>query len=144
MRDFPNSVYKKLDLHVHTPASACYSEMNIKPAEIVDAAVAARLNAIGITDHNSAEAIDGIRKIAREKGLVIFPGFEISTRGGHVLAIFDLDTPFCKLKNLLNYVGVKRAGCGDATVQANDTTEEVLQKVVEVGGIANIRSWGNW
>jgi len=36
------------------------------------------LDAIAITDHNTVEAIDDIRQIARKKGLFVFPGIELS------------------------------------------------------------------
>ncbi|MBI4303438.1 MAG: PHP domain-containing protein [Chloroflexi bacterium] len=144
MSDTPGLAFKKLDLHIHTPKSLCYSERSATLEQIVDSALASRLDAIGITDHNTAAAIDGIREIARKKHLFVFPGMEISTREGHILAIFELDIPSDKLDSLLDYVRVPKDGRGDATVPANDAMEEVFQKVVEQGGLAiaaHIERW---
>ena len=48
--------YKKIDLHVHTTASKCFLG-EATPSEIVEAAIAAGLHAIAVTDHNSANQL---------------------------------------------------------------------------------------
>ncbi len=136
--------FKKVNLHVHTPKSLCYSDSSTTLEQIVDAALASGLDILGITDHNTVEAIDSIREIAREKGLFIFPGIELSVKGGHVLAIFELDTPVERLEDFLDYIGVAREGRGDATATAEDGIEEVFEKIEEQGGIAiaaHIERW---
>ncbi len=138
------SAFKKVDLHVHTPESMCYSDKSVTPEQIVDAGLAAGLEVIAITDHNTTGAIDDIRRIAQEKGLFVFPGVELSTKGGHFLAIFDLDTPVERLEDFLDYVGVDRQGRGDGTVMTADDTEDVFRKIEERGGIAiaaHIERW---
>ena len=80
MNDAAGPAFRKVDLHIHTPKSICYSDQSVTPEQIVDAALAVKLEAIAITDHNSVEAISDIRKAARQKGLVVFPGVELSTR----------------------------------------------------------------
>ncbi|MBI4283470.1 MAG: PHP domain-containing protein [Chloroflexi bacterium] len=138
------SAFSKVDLHVHTPKSRCYSQKSVTPEQIVTAALAAGLKAVAITDHNSAEAIDEIRYIAGQNGLSVFPGIELSTRGGHVIALFELDTPVTKLQDFLDYLGIDRAGWGDATTMTRDSIEEVFQKIEERGGIgiaAHIERW---
>ena len=138
------SAFRKVDLHVHTPESMCYSDKSVTPEQIVDAAVVAGLEVIAVTDHNTVEAIDDIRKVAGKKGLFVFPGIELSTKGGHVIAIFELDTPVERLRDFLGYVGVAGEGWGDATIMAGGGIEEVFQKIVERGGIAiaaHIERW---
>jgi predicted metal-dependent phosphoesterase TrpH len=110
--------------------------MSDTPEQITDAALVAGLDAIAITDHNSVEAIDDMRQAAYEKGLSIFPGVELSTVGGHILAMFSLDTPMEELRNFLVHVGLDRHQWGDAINIADGDTEEVLQKIVEWGGLA--------
>ncbi|MFC1918821.1 PHP domain-containing protein [Chloroflexota bacterium] len=137
-------VFRKIDLHVHTPKSLCYSDPSVTPEQIVDAALAAGLEAIAITDHNTVEAVDDIRRAAMEKNLRVFPGVELSTKGGHVLALFGLDTPVENLEDFLGYVGVPREGWGDATAMTGGGIEEVFQKIDEQGGIAiaaHIERW---
>ncbi|MFC2041333.1 PHP domain-containing protein [Chloroflexota bacterium] len=138
------STFKKADLHVHTPKSLCYSDSSTTLEQIVDTALASSLDTVGITDHNTVEAIDNIREIAAEKGLFVFPGIELSVKGGHVLAIFELNTPVERLEDFLDYVGVAREGRGDAATTAEDGIEEVLAKIDEQGGIAiaaHIERW---
>ena len=129
---------------MHTPKSMCYSDKSVTSEQIVDAAVASGLEAIAITDHNTVEAIDDIRRIARKKGLFVFPGIELSAKGSHIIAIFELDTPMEKLRDFLDYIGVAREGWGDAATVASDGIEEVFKKIEEQGGIAiaaHIERW---
>ena len=125
-----------MDLHVHTPKSACYSDMSVTPEEIVDAALADGLEAIAITDHNTIEGIEEVRQAATERGLCVFPGIELSTAGGHILVLFPTDMTVEELRDFLDYVGVNREGRGDAIIQTQGNTEEVLEKVEERGGLA--------
>jgi len=127
---------RRVDLHIHTPKSVCYSDISATPEQITDAALAAGLEAIAITDHNSVEAVEDMRQVASGGGLSIFPGIELSTVGGHILALFALDTPMEKLQSFLIYVGLDRPQWGDAIHVANGDTEEVLQKIDEWGGLA--------
>ncbi len=129
---------------MHTPKSMCYGEQSVTPEQIVDAALASSLEVIAITDHNTVEAIDDIRQIAAKKGLFVFPGIELSTKGGHVIALFELDTPVERLQEFLNYVGITREGWGDAATMASNGAEEVFQKIEERGGVAiaaHIERW---
>lgn len=133
-----------MDLHVHTPKSTCYSEPSVTPEQIVDAALASSLEVIAITDHNTVEAIDDIRQVAAKKGLFVFPGIELSTKGGHVIALFELDTPVERLQDFLDYIGIAREGWGDAAIMAGNGIEEVFQKIDERRGLAiaaHIERW---
>jgi len=128
--------FRKVDLHIHTPRSACYSDTAVTPEEIVEAALEAGLEAIAIADHNTVEGVEGVRQAAAEKGLRVFPGIELTTSGGHVLALFPPDTPIEALRDFLDYVGVERSGWGDAIALTEDTTLDVLEKIEERGGLA--------
>lgn len=139
-----NDSFRKVDLHIHTPESLCYSQRSATPGEIVRAALLSGLEAIGITDHNTFQAIDDIREEAKRKGLTVFPGVELSTRGGHVIAIFNVDTPVGKIEDFLDGVGITRGGRGDAATLTGYGIEEVLQKIEEFGGLsvaAHIERW---
>jgi hypothetical protein len=138
------STYKKLDLHIHTPRSQCYSDMSVRPEQIVEAAVVFGLDGIAVTDHNCVEAVDDMRRAAARESLVVFPGMELTTRSGHFLAIFDLDAPVERLRALLDAVGVAREHWGDGAEMVGCETEEVLRHVVEAGGLAiaaHIERW---
>jgi predicted metal-dependent phosphoesterase TrpH len=138
------SAFRKADLHVHTPKSLCYREPSVTPEQIVDTALNVGLEIMGITDHNTVEAIDELRAVARQKGLVIFPGIELSTKSGHVIALFEVDTPVADLQDFISYLGLPRGGWGDATVMTENGIEEVFQKIHERGGVsiaAHIERW---
>jgi len=88
----------RADLHIHTLASDGTSSV----AEIL-AHVAAerRLDVIAITDHERIDAAVAARHMAEDMGLPfrVVVGEEISTRGGHLLALF-LERPVPALKSL--------------------------------------------
>ena len=135
--------FLKIDLHVHTRFSACYID-HIRPelgrvtehSEIVEAALKAGLDAMAVTDHNGGEVIDTIRELAAGTGLTIFPGTEISTRGGHLLAIFDVDTPVDVIRDLVLAIDLGPEIWGDGYKRTDRWLDEVMEKITERGGIA--------
>jgi len=134
----------KADLHIHTPASQCYSDPSVTPEQIVEAALDAGLGAIAVTDHNSVSGVERIRALGVEKGLTVFPGMELSARGGHVLALFDPGTPIRLLDEFLHGLGVGQVERGDATMILGVWIEDVFRRVDEGGGIAvaaHIERW---
>jgi hypothetical protein len=76
----------RADLHVHTLASDGVDGIEA----ILAAALAARLSVIAITDHERIDAAVIAQRMARERGLPIdiIVGEEISTRNGHLVALF--------------------------------------------------------
>jgi PHP family Zn ribbon phosphoesterase len=133
-----------IDLHVHTPESTCYSEPVVTPEQIVDAAIAVGLEALAITDHNTTAAIDKIRSAADRRGLFIFPGAEISTAWGHVLGIFDLDTPATWIDGMLEKLGIPGGGRGDGTQLAPVGMEQVVHEIANAGGLAIAAHVDRW
>jgi hypothetical protein len=136
-------MYTKIDLHIHTPISSCYvdhvvPEANLRTSsqDIVTAALDAGLAAIAITDHNSAEGIDGLTQAARESGLCILPGLELSARGGHVLALFEEGTPVPRLRHLLRILGFTEEEWGWGYCETEHRIEYIFQRVEEHGGLA--------
>jgi predicted metal-dependent phosphoesterase TrpH len=76
----------RADLHVHTLASDGVSSV----AEVLAAAELAGLDLIAIADHERIDAALAARALAEERGsrVGVIVGEEISTRGGHLLALF--------------------------------------------------------
>ncbi len=113
----PGLRFRKLDLHVHTPASYDFDDKNVTAAQIVDRAIAAGLDAIAITDHNSGKWIDQVQEAASKKSLVVFPGVEISCHAGksgiHLIALFDVDKDSNHVENLLSKLGIPPDKQGD-------------------------------
>ncbi len=56
--------WRKLDLHVHTPASEDYSGPHISADEFVTKVLAKGIDGIAITDHNTGDWIDRVKSAA--------------------------------------------------------------------------------
>ena len=102
--------WRKLDLHVHTPASLDYTgRKDITPEEFITTAIAKGLDGIAVTDHNSAAWVDQILAAAKGTRLVVFPGVVISATGGegiHRVAIFDCSASAKTVESLLAKVQI--------------------------------------
>jgi len=76
----------RIDLHTHSTAS----DGTESPAEVVRAAVAAGLDALALTDHDTSHGWAEAAEAADEVGLTLVRGMEVSTRyegrGVHLLA----------------------------------------------------------
>jgi hypothetical protein len=79
----------RADLHIHTCLSPC-GELAMSPRAVVEAALAAGLDIIAVTDHNSTENAAAVSDAARGTGLVVLPGIELTTaEEAHILGLFD-------------------------------------------------------
>jgi 3',5'-nucleoside bisphosphate phosphatase len=67
---------KKADLHVHS----YYSDGTASPASLIDMAVSAKFIGLSITDHDSLAGYQEAAKIASDKGIILLPGIEISSK----------------------------------------------------------------
>jgi predicted metal-dependent phosphoesterase TrpH len=117
--------------HLTPEANLCTT-----PNDIIEAAAAAGLDAIAITDHNTAEGIDCIREAASKNGLCVFPGVELTTRHGHVLAIFEPTTPVLTLREMLRELGFREEQGGYGYFQTDYWMDQVFEKINEHGGLA--------
>ena len=63
------------DPHCHTLSS----DGMVTPAELVEAAIGARLDLIAITDHDTMESVEEVRKRGEAAGLTVVPGQEVTT-----------------------------------------------------------------
>lgn len=81
-----------VDLQVHTTAS----DGALAPARVVEAAYAANLVAIAITDHDTVDGIAEAEAAGAQYGVRIIPGVELSTHVGdseiHMLGLHIQDT----------------------------------------------------
>jgi predicted metal-dependent phosphoesterase TrpH len=77
----------RADLHIHTVASDGTASVE---AILEHVAAARTLDVIAITDHERIDAAVAGRAMARDRGLPIevVVGEEVTTRGGHLLALF--------------------------------------------------------
>jgi hypothetical protein len=122
--------FRKADLHVHTPASACFIEQGVGPEDIVERALAEGLVAIAVTDHNTGAWVDRIKEAARGRGLTVFPGVEITVAPGvHVVALLPTDRTTAHVDHLLSLLGIAPDRRGDSTALV---TRYGVQEVVTV------------
>jgi ABC-type lipoprotein export system ATPase subunit/histidinol phosphatase-like PHP family hydrolase len=81
----------RADLHIHSfgdDGSYDVKDERMTPAAIVDAAIAAGLSIISITDHNEINNCRAAIEYASNKEILVLPGVEVSTTQGHLLAYF--------------------------------------------------------
>jgi hypothetical protein len=129
--------FRKLDLHVHTPASRCYEFPDHTAEEIVQAALEQGLDGIAVTDHNTAAWIGDMQQAAASTPLTLFPGVEISTHEGyHVVALFDEDVQQADVESFLGGIGLKAQDHGRSDVLCHKSVYEVLDLIHEWDGLA--------
>ena len=137
--DLPSGAqWLKVDLHVHTPGSSDMDESwkSATPADVVTAALKKGLQVIAVTDHNTAAWCDTVRQAAAETALTVFPGVEISTPQGHILAIFNCDVEASKIEDLLVKVGIPRDQFGSLDAATEEGVVDVSALIAKAGGIA--------
>ena len=67
-------MFNKFDLHSHSTAS----DGTLSPSRLVNLAARAGVRALALTDHDSTEGIAEAAKAAKEHGIELIPGVEIS------------------------------------------------------------------
>lgn len=85
----------RIDLHVHT----AYSDGSGTVREIIQAAKAKGLDGLAITDHATLEGYFKAKQYSG--GMLILPGYELSTDAGHVLVLGLEHLP--SEKDIVNY-----------------------------------------
>lgn len=81
-----------VDLHIHSCLSPCADD-DMTPANICGMAKLKELDAIAVTDHNTARNLPFVKEAADYFGLILLPGMEITTREEvHLLGYFP-DVP---------------------------------------------------
>ncbi len=133
-------VYKRMDLHVHTPASICYEEKSATAEEIVRKALNVELSAIAITDHNTGGWLDKVTAAAKGK-IAVFPGVEISCTGGkkgpiHIVCILDRTKGAKDIENLLGALNIKADKYGHEDACSTFSPCDVINIIRKHGGIA--------
>lgn len=78
----------RADLHIHSCLSPC-AELDMTPRAIVRAAIEKGLDIIALTDHNSMENVEVIKRIGLDR-IFVLAGLEVtSSEEIHILALFD-------------------------------------------------------
>lgn len=151
MSELQGSKWWKFDFHTHTPASSDYGagpdQATFKtrtPREWIEDYMAAGVDCVAVTDHNSGSWIDPLKtelenmRLAgdpRAKNFFIFPGVELSVGGIHCLAIFDPSVAGNKISDLLA-VARYNGDTQNAQGYCQETNvAKVCEEVCRLGGI---------
>ena len=102
--DWSGSRWWRVDFHTHSPASHDFGSQSERDAQDwecwIKAVRDAEIQAVAITDHNTAEGISKLQQAAAsvEDAPVLFPGVEITASDGvHLLLLMD---PDCKQEHI--------------------------------------------
>ena len=107
------------DLHTHS----VYSDGTFTPAELIDAAMAAGLSAIALTDHNTVDGLPDFLAAAAGKPILAIPGAEFSVdyngKELHLLGLFIPQAHFSTVADLMeDFIRRNLAGLLQATLVA--------------------------
>lgn len=153
----------RVDLHLHTPASADYFDRAAGFIDILRKAEQRGLDIIAFTDHNTVAGYaamleeierlnflhqlgraqaDELRLLAEYRRLLekvlVLPGFEFTaTFGFHVLGIFSPNTPVRLLEHLLLSLNIppNALDMGTSEVGASSDVLSAYRAITEAGGI---------
>ena len=155
--------WRRVDLHLHTPASADYLEPGVSYLDILRRAEEKGLDIIAFTDHNTVagyrtmmeeirqlellEELGRLRKEEKERlkeyrrlreKVLVLPGFEFTaTFGFHILGIFSPETDVRELEFLLRRLNIplEKLDEGSAEVGATADVLTAYRAIAEAGGI---------
>jgi energy-coupling factor transporter ATP-binding protein EcfA2 len=150
--DWNGARWWKFDLHTHTPASNDFGRgpdreqlARTEPREWLLAYMAAEVDCVAVTDHNSGAWVDRLKAALdelRDEGhagyreLTLFPGVEVSVNGGvHLLAIFDPSKSTSDIDSLLGAVGFPNAKKGTSEAVTDKAFAEVVEAIVSHEGL---------
>jgi hypothetical protein len=154
----------KMDLHLHSPASADWQEPGVSYLDLLHKAEMQGLDIIAITDHNTVAGCAALQAEIEQLGLLerlgriqpdeqrrleeyrrignkvlVLPGFEFTaTLGFHVLAIFPPETGIRALEHLLLELNVPpdKLDVGATEVGATADVLTAYRVIDEAGGLA--------
>jgi 3',5'-nucleoside bisphosphate phosphatase len=111
----------RIDLHTHSTVS----DGTLSPAEVIEAAVAAGLDVVALTDHDTLRGWPEAAQAAARLGIGFVPGVEISCRWYAV-------EPAIPLHLLAYYVDPAHAALQSELARVRDAREHRAQRMVEL------------
>ena len=133
--EWPGSRWWRVDLHAHSPESGDFEQPTGQQRDWsgwIKAAARADLDAIAITDHNTASGISEIQDAAAAvvNAPILFPGVEITASGGvHLLALMD---PACgkqHVDDLLSRARIPVKDRGSEIARSPLSVEQILDNL---------------
>ena len=133
--NWPGARWWRVDLHAHSPASHDFgSETDRDDPDWLAWIAAARdagLDAIAVTDHNTAAGIAPLQDAASrvENSPVLFPGAEVTASDGvHLIVLFDPDCAGQHVEDFLSRVEIPVDDRGDQTARSSFSVEQILDR----------------
>ena len=126
----------KTDLHLHSPESVCFKNRdNVTAEEWIEECIKKGLECVALTDHNSGNNIDEYKRLALERGLVFFPGVEVTCgdTGTHLLILFETTDSQEDVNDFLIKIGVCRASFGDSKPGTEKSVLDVIKEALKDG-----------
>lgn len=103
---------------------------------MVSEARKAEIDILAITDHQTFDAYEGIHAESKTEGraLTVLPGIEVTTHEGvHIIAIFPQQFTAKQREHFIGWLEIP--GTGDTKIGSRRTVDEVLQHIVDEGGV---------
>ena len=152
MNDPRGSIWRKWDLHVHTPASYDYKNLGVSDEDFINTFKQNNISAVAITDHHKID-VDRYFKLKEiSKDIAIFPGIELrSELGGsesvHFIGIFSDSLNQTELTSIWTRIsGELKLTDSDIESKTDDKVYCSLEKsaklIHELGGIVTIHAGG--
>ena len=131
--NWPGSRWWRVDLHAHSPASYDFGSPldreNPDWEGWVRAVGDAGVEAIAVTDHNTAGAVQHLQDVVatKEDLPAIFPGAELTASDGtHLLLLLDPSRTQQHVEELLSKVRVTVAKRGQKVARSSSSVEDIL------------------
>lgn len=100
---------------------------------LLNAALEAGIEIIGLADHGSVDGVDSIRTLFNQHGIVVFPGFEIaSSEKIHFVCLFDESKSAQELERILGCL--RLLDPQDGVRPSRLSAEQLIDEVDQQGG----------
>ena len=132
---WPGSRWWRVDLHAHSTASHDFGTGGSGSTQVarrwIESARDAGLDAVAVTDHNSAELVGQLQEAAAdvENAPVVFPGAELTANdGSHILLVLDPSATQDHVDDLLSRIEIPVNERGTTTAHTSASVEEILKR----------------
>lgn len=135
--NYKGNRWYKCDLHLHTPASQCFADKSVTATEFIKKVKEEGLDCIAITDHNTASWIDKIKDAAKDEGIIVFPGVELTCTESkiHLLVLFDVEYTTQMVEDFILKTDIHRDDLGTENAQTDKRTKDILEMAKQYNGI---------
>lgn len=101
--------------------------------QLLDQCLTLGIKIVGVADHGSVDAVDGLRGFLEPHGIVVFPGFEIaSSEKVHMVCLFPEGTTRDQLNRFLGRLDLTKVQ--DTVGPSRKTCLDLAQIILELGG----------